>query len=221
MMLSTVAMAANNTVKVYEYDPTIGSDLNGINDDKPGTDRSGWTNLNLSGITPIELRNASEVFSLNGSGTRPQAMVIEGWFIPQSDLSNFTITHDDGIKVFIYNREGSEVFSRTDKWILTSSTTTTFDVELLKNSVHKIRVEYFDWGGDEVLKTNLNTQYFYDEIPSYTVTYYDGEEIIGSEEVKHGLSAVGINTLRTGFEFNGWTLDGESYVLESPVYGVV
>lgn len=213
-MLSTVAMATEGQVNVYEETPEI----NGLYDTPKGTGAE-WKALDLSSRTPDTVRGASEVLDFKNHNTPKQAMVITGYIIPKDNKTGFYFRHDDGVKVFINNQDGSLLVNKNN-WKLTGETQLDFTESLEINKVYPFRIEYFDWGGTEVLKTDLPMNWFHDTIPSYTVRYLDGESVFDSKDVDHGLLAEDITgPTKEGFVFDGWLLDGSPYVFTAPVLG--
>ncbi len=222
MMMSTVATAAEGVVNVYEEVPDIG----GLYD---GKDTAGWLALDLSTKVTNTTSPAALVLNFDSHvtgihNTPKQARVITGFIIPKvtddGDIEVFNFWHDDGIKVFIEKQVGTDSVQK-DNWILTGNGKLEFtDFTLEVNKVYPFRIEYFDWGGDEKLLTDIPMNWFHDVIPEYTVTYVDEDLVIDTEAVKHGLNANGIDApTKTGFVFDEWTLEGDVYGFDTPVLG--
>jgi len=216
MMLSTVASAAG-TVNVERYNETSLASIPGSGE--AGVTVTSWKNLDLSNYTKSStgVEVASDVLNHSDTKTKKDALIVSGYIIPDNTITSFTFTHDDGIDFSI---DGTELYRM---WKPTGATTGTITKELEKGMVYSFTLEYFDWGGTEVLKTNLPYTWFHDSIPEYSVTYMDGKEPntqIGTETVTHGQKAQGIaEPTSPGFVFNQWEFDGEAYNFDTPVLG--
>jgi len=234
MLLSTVAMAAvavvpeaQGSVNVINYNNQVFNNLGyiGNNDSPSDADKAKWAtlDLDLEEFTILGLssgvESASSVFSTSATGTDKNAKIITGYIIPEvtpAPVSNFYFKHDDGIKVLISNQAGETLISQ-ENWKLTGETTMTISLPLETNKVYPIRVEYFDWGGTEVLKTDLPFGWFHASVPEYAVTYEDGIDTVADvvEQVKHGLTAPNLTpAANPGFVFKGWKILEEDTLVD-------
>lgn len=212
-LFSTVAMASEGYVNVYEETP----DILGLGEVSQSVGNVLWGNLDLSDRVPNVVKTSDSVLNFKNHNTAKQAMVVTGFIIPKESKTGFSFQHDDGIKVFIKNQDGSELVTQQN-WILTGETTMTFTQTLEMNKVYSIRIEYFDWGGTEVLKTDLPMNWFHDSVPVHTITYMDGDSEFASNTVAHGLTATDIaGPSKVGFQFAGWNLGDSSFDFSTPI----
>lgn len=221
LFMSSTVMAASGSVMVFEDTP----DIPGLNPD--GATRSAveaqWEALDLSGQTQTTrtfyTSDASLVLNMNNSNTEKQSMVIEGYFIPEQEITQFQFQSDDGVKVFVYDEDMTLLASESD-WELQENGAVTFTTTLEAMTLYFIRIEYFDWGGHEKLITDLPTARFFDEEP-FLVRYYDDpdEDPIHIEYVVEDELAQGHTVQKDDYVFEYWMdkATNEPYEFSDPV----
>lgn len=86
--------------------------------------------------------------------------------------------------------------------------------------------EDFDFGKEVIKDTNLKAIWVSNQATMYTVTYNaNGGKVNGEStyvtQVPEGMSASSFEATRTGYAFEGWTLNGETYDFTSTITGNV